>query len=368
MLSGIKSQNRELLVWWTTNTRAASVIVARALDLEIPVNLVADPSSALPSEDILSRCKVLYREKSPIDLGEFENTILQIRLDRSEIEFVLAPTSEYLNDHLSDQSWARKLSEMGLIFPVVADIEYRTLSSKRYQTEYFRNNPVFPTPKELSDLTDSQIFVLKPRSNVHGNQTLTPIIVDGKCDFSPFVFSQEYFMQEFVDPPSIYWCGYRNSAGEVTAYLQQNLVQCIGGKSMALAVRLDPSHFTAVISECERFLSELHYRGPIMFEFRGEDLKFIEINPRFWGPLLLDKSTGFSVLDSFFKDWFSPKTLLKFQSKIFEEFGDIYIVPSYFDGNVALDVLEPDFERTINSLGPVLEKYKKVVHQIGGDW
>ncbi|KAA6184676.1 hypothetical protein F2Q65_11260 [Thiohalocapsa marina] len=99
---------------------------------------------------------------------------------------------------------------------------------------------------------------------------------------------QEWFAQTWVEGQSHYLCGYLARDGQRAYFWQDNLLQQPGGKSMVLARSgANPG------VDVDRLFVGLHalgFHGPFMMELISDAhgaLHYIEINPRFWGPLQL---------------------------------------------------------------------------------
>jgi hypothetical protein len=73
------------------------------------------------------------------------------------------------------------------------------------------------------------------------------------------------------------------------------------------------------------FIKEIDFKGPFMAEFKGSKNLIIEINPRFWGPLLLDLRNGSKILREFFSDFFGVN--VKVPPQILD--SKLYYVPGH---------------------------------------
>ncbi len=146
-----------------------------------------------------------------------------------------------------------------------------------------------PRPQSMDALRAP--CVLKPRVNVRDGRVLYPQL----CLDEPALAAAraglhegDWFAQDYIDGQSRYLCGYLAADGRRAWYWQDNLLQQPGGKSIVLARTVDTPAFDA-----DRFLDGLHaigYRGPLMLEVLVDahgQAHYIEINPRFWGPLQL---------------------------------------------------------------------------------
>jgi hypothetical protein len=70
-----------------------------------------------------------------------------------------------------------------------------------------------------------------------------------------------------------------------------------------------------------------------MMEFRGEPGALVDLNPRFWGPLLLDLTSRAGVLRAYFQEVFGRELD---ESLICSE-SPLYVVPSLLAGSVSIN-------------------------------
>ena len=356
-----------LLVWWATNTRAAAVLAARANELSLPVVVVRSAGSPELGYAVRDRAIIIDRPFDALSASDFQ-VLLSVAAERAGVErLVLAPTSEYLLDWLADHAID---SEIELELSVAAGLPYRELSSKAMFSERFQAPALQLQPRQLSGPNLETPFVAKPRVNVINGKTLAPFLVNDAESVRRFEAATDaYFAQEYVPPPSYYICGYRNRFGVLVSYFQRNLLQEPHGKSIAHAELREPAEAEALRSAFAEFLTGLDYHGPAMVEFRGDSARAIELNPRFWGPLLLSQGDGLRVVDAFFEDQFgvTPTRSAFFQGSVGE-----YFLPSRFRPAVALDDVSSDPQKPNKCLGaPESENFKlvtKQAHALGGDW
>lgn len=345
-----------LLVWWSTNTRAASVVIQRALELGIVVVVVVDPHAPELGDRAKKDAFIIQREKSYFELLEFESVLDTARNISGAKRIVFAPTTEYMLHSISTSE--RSLSNFEV--PIKSLYPYDRMSSKAFQGDYFEENFPEYAPNRIPGPGCRNNFYAKPRNNFSGEVALRPFLVDNEESRRDFLaVSDLYFAQEILSPPSLYWCGYRSSSGEITRYLQRNLLQEQQGGSIVVAQVEDINQHSALDRVCKKYLQDCEHFGPAMFEFRGNSPKLVEINPRFWGPLLLDLISGSGVLDAFFEDWFETKN--QDEASLFEEFNGIYLVPKAFRAFSSLVKLQDydDVELTFAS---------EVFYKLGGDW
>lgn len=352
-----------LLVWWVTNTRAAAVLIQRALETGVPVGIVVAPNSPPLGLRALREAHIIRTDSIPVLREDFESIMERVFDSTQATSLVIAPTSEFLTDFLDGYLGSNR----SIINPVRASKSYRELSSKRFQADFFGNLPMGRSPLDVdAELSDSN-FIAKPFFNVYGDATLKPFLVNDDVSRSRFESNKDlFFAQERISPPSFYVCGYRASGGEIVSYIQQNLAQEKNGGSMALAtLSVDPQE-SQLENMVRNAVVDLDFFGPFMCEFRGSPPRFIELNPRFWGPLILSQASGMSVVDEFLKDWFlefSPK-----QESVFSREITLYSVPKLMGAPSELDWLAPTSET--ESLLAISENkdYLNVLKELGGDW
>jgi hypothetical protein len=153
--------------------------------------------------------------------------------------------------------------------------------------------------------------VLKPHENVRGGRVLYPWLCRTPAELDAALTRIEpdaYFAQAFIVGQSHYLCAYLSREGQVASFWQQNLMQQPGGKSIVLARPCaNPG-----LDEARLFagLHERGYHGAFMLELIVSEgrLYYIEVNPRFWGPLQLALDVCPDILRLFARDqgWESP--------------------------------------------------------------
>ena len=129
---------------------------------------------------------------------------------------------------------------------------------------------------------------------------------DCAADLAAFLRSEQtadFYFEEYLTGESYYLLHYLWQDGRVTSFSQQNLLQQAGGKSIVLA-RPAQLHRQPVAESYVRVLRQLGFWGLAMIEVirRGDEFVFIELNPRFWGPLQLTVDAGAGILEAFVAD------------------------------------------------------------------
>lgn len=149
--------------------------------------------------------------------------------------------------------------------------------------------------------------VIKPYENVHEGKVLYPFIClndDNLKKVRNSILYKNYFAQQYIDGQSYYYCAYISRYGDSYGYWQANFLQQPDGKSIVFAKLCEnPGIDTTPLTKA---ISELGYFGPMMIEFIRNDngFYFIEINPRFWGPLQLCVDAFPKLLDRYMFEWF----------------------------------------------------------------
>ena len=317
-----------LLVWWSTNTRSAAVITHLAAQNQIPVFLVVDPEAPSLGRQASRNAVIRKRSRAPIQSSEIESIASGACDELGVSRIVLCPTSEYIQQVAHSQlSAASRVN----ILPT-SELSYASVSSKEWLVT---NGPGFGlrVPRILEPTNSSKRlpFVAKPRVNIVGSTAMRPFLVDTDSAWERFRKSSgAYFAEEFLPGSSHYWCAYRSRIGELVSYFQTNILQRPGGGSITYARRTTSRHLSADLKKAaialESFVHEIDYRGPIMAELRHGVVT--EINPRFWGPLMLDATSGTHVLKAFFHDAFEQDVRIEFPK------SSAYVVPSILTGSV----------------------------------
>lgn len=199
------------------------------------------------------------------------------------------PTTEFVNEFVLRHRAA--VEAAGWIVGLPERAVYERLTSKLASQQFVAATTGIEPPRAQAMTSLHAPCVLKPRVNVSRGRVLYPqLCLDSAALARARVdlVEDEWFAQDYVVGQSRYLCGYLCADGRRAWFWQDNLLQQPGGKSIVLARAVDDPAFDA-----GRFFDGLHalgYRGPLMLEVlvdaNGQP-HYIEINPRFWGPLQL---------------------------------------------------------------------------------
>ena len=207
-----------------------------------------------------------------------------------QLRLVYCPTTEFMNQFVLDQRLA--LQAVGVQVSLPAAPVYFQLTSKLHSAAVVQQLTGIHPPPAMAWSHLKIPCVLKPIHNVSGAQEM---VYPQLCSTDEQLQSAlkgldpaQWFAQAWVEGQSYYLCGYLARDGKHASFWQENLLQQPGGKSMVLARSgANPG------VDVDRLFIGLHhlgFHGPFMMELISDaqgTLHFIEINPRFWGPLQL---------------------------------------------------------------------------------
>ncbi|MGC4059796.1 MAG: hypothetical protein QM749_02615 [Aquabacterium sp.] len=231
--------------------------------------------------------------------------LVQSQVRHGEIEALLyCPTTEFINDFLLANEDA--LHGIGLQIGLPSEAMYAELTSKsRSQALLASILPELRLPAQQSMASPRSPCVLKPIVDVKRGRVLYPLLCRTDIELDQALTGlerQAYFAQDFIIGQSHYLCAYIAKDGQAAWFWQKNLMQQPGGKSIVLARPGDNPGLDE-----QNLLGHLHergYHGPFMMEVIESDgaLYYIEVNPRFWGPLQLALDVCPAILALFAQD------------------------------------------------------------------
>lgn len=249
------------------------------------------------------RKHVLFQRTSP-ELNPQLMATVATQVRKKGFTPALCPTSEFLNRFVLDHKDAMQEQGWHWVMPQV-DV-YLDLSDKsRSPTLIQKLNGLSP-PRIQPMGQWAAPCVLKPNTNVSDGHVLYPRLCPTPAELQQAMTEthpQDWFSQEWVEGQSLYLCAFLDRFGCWSAFWQENLLQQAGGKSMVLARTC--SNPGVDISALMRGLSVMGYHGPFMMELirdEKQQLHFIEVNPRFWGPLDLARRACPELLHRFLAD------------------------------------------------------------------
>ena len=293
------------LIFSGSNTRAVVAFCRALAARHLPIVIVARTGEDPILRTRYRRHVAALRALDRLDFDDLDRCIGEARLKTGIQQFIVCPTSEFLNLFLLEHS--DFLASRGCTLPLVNLDLYRRVSDKHSFSRICQSQGIAIPRAVALEASPKFPFVAKPRYNVTAEkQSLYPHLIFNADDLAAFQRGEnrdDFYFEEYVVGPSYYLLYYLARRGEVTAWSQQNLAQQPGGKSIVLA-RSAQVHSQPIAVRFAAILRRLGFWGLAMVEVirRGDDYVFIELNPRFWGPFQLLLNAGSPLLDAFIDD------------------------------------------------------------------
>ncbi len=231
-------------------------------------------------------------------------TWLRQLADSLDGPLVYCPTTEFINDYVLVHREA--LQGCGLVIGLPERKVYAELTGKASSQKFMTGiSPELSVPATQSMFALRAPCVLKPTQNVKNGKVLYPLLCRSPRELDMALDGLDrsaYFAQDFIVGQSHYLCGYLTRDGRHASFWQTNCMQQPAGKSIVLAkVGGNPG-----IDEAALFkgLHARGYHGPFMMEVIASSsaVFYIEVNPRFWGPLQLALDACPDILHLFAQD------------------------------------------------------------------
>jgi predicted ATP-grasp superfamily ATP-dependent carboligase len=296
---------KAFLIFSGSNTRAVVAFCRALAARHLPIVIVARTGEDLILRTRYRRHVAALRTLDRLDFDDLDRCIGEARLKTGAQQFIICPTSEFLDLFLLENR--DFFASRGCTLPLVNLDLYRRVSDKHSFSRICQRQGI-AIPRAIALETSPKFpFVAKPRYNVTAEkQSLYPHLIFNAEDLAAFQRDQnsdDFYFEEYVAGPSYYLLYYLSRRGEVTAWSQQNLAQQPGGKSIVLA-RSAQIHRQPIAARFADMLQRLGFWGLAMIEVisQGDDHVFIELNPRFWGPFQLLLNAGSPLLDAFIDD------------------------------------------------------------------
>lgn len=290
---------RRFLIFSGHNDRAV-VALCRFFDqVGLPFCIVSSGRDDLIHDTIWCDRVIFNRCDNVISMACFR----QLASSQSD-KLIYCPTNEFINDFLLAHRDSLQVCDLEIGLPERA--KYGELTSKsQSQVVLTSLCPALRLPMPQDIRIPQAPCVLKPLRNVADGRVLYPLLCRTPTELADALTGLDraaYFAQDFIAGQSHYLCAYLARDGRVASFWQINLMQQPGGKSIVLArPGANPG-----LDEAALFAG-LHargYHGPFMMEVIASDtgLYYIEVNPRFWGPLQLALDVCPAILGLFAQD------------------------------------------------------------------
>ena len=294
-------QDQAFLIFSGHNDRAVLALCRFFSQYQLPFFIVTSGT-----EDYIFKTpwaeKIIYiREDKNVNISLFEKICYAAP---SIKKLIYCPTTEYINQFILINRSSLECDKLD--FPLPNAEIYQCLSNKSSSLEIVKTICNLQPPPFIPWKEVVTPCVFKPKKNISNGAVHYPILcfneIDAYKNYAE-LNQEEWFVQKYIQGQSHYLCAYLSRSGNYASYWQTNWVQQPGGKSIVLAkTGKNPG-----IDESEFFhqLWKKNYHGPIMMEIiedKNGNLFYIEINPRFWGPLQLAVDACPRLLELFCAD------------------------------------------------------------------
>lgn len=283
--------SRHVFVLFSGHNDRAVVSLCRffaSRDLQFAI-VCASLSDAISQTDWLVNA-VISRIDRALDVSLFKVVLQAVHsIYGTSAQPVYCPTTEFMNQFVLQERAA--LSQLGWSIPLPNADVYLALTNKAHSQDIVEKLIGLAAPPKLEWTDLHAPCVLKPRKNISDGMIRYPLLCRTEAELQlalKVADSEGWFAQSWINGQSYYLCAYLTADGRHAHFWQQNFLQQPGGKSIVLARTVsNPGIQLAPLMEG---LHELGYHGPFMMEVIRDDVGrfyYIEINPRFWGPLQL---------------------------------------------------------------------------------
>lgn len=289
------------LIFSGHNDRAVFALCRFFSQRKLPFIIAASGTADLIFQTPWAAHVTLTRPNKVVD----QQLFAQIAQSSPGIEqLIYCPTTEYINDFILNHR--KYLEGLGFQFLLPSQDIYHRLSNKKSSLEFIEKYCALELPREIPWGQVITPCVFKPKENISNGEVHYPVLcfspTDAKNEYSR-LNPEHWFAQRYIQGQSHYLCAYLSRDGHRVAYWQTNLMQQAGGKSIVLAKTGENPGFDEDIFFQK--LTRLQYFGPLMMEILQDEqgnFFYIEINPRFWGPLQLAVDAYPEMLDLFAAD------------------------------------------------------------------
>jgi hypothetical protein len=297
---------REVFVLFSGHNDRAVITLCRFFATQsLPFMIVCtNRTDAIMLTDWSYRC-IISRIDRTLDVQFFAVVLQAVKgVFGDSARPVYCPTTEFMNNFVLHERAA--LQQLGWAITLPAADVYKTLTSKSTSQGIVAGLIGVFAPSSLNWADLRAPCVIKPRNNVFEGAVYYPRLCRTEDELMQALIDcdpQHWFAQTWVDGQSYYLCAYITKDGKHAHFWQQNLLQQPGGKSIVLA-RSVPNPGIAVAPLFQGLIDE-GFNGPFMMEIIQDDagrFHYIEINPRFWGPLQLALDACPDILTLFVHD------------------------------------------------------------------
>ncbi len=314
--------NKAFLIFSGYNQRAVVAFCRTLTRMHIPFYIVASGE-----QDFIFRTKYkkqvgAVRRTKELLWSDVEHCIERLKESTGHKEFVLCPSSEYLNQYVLENR--DRFSKAHITVPLVDKDIYRIITNKEAFATYCSSKGL-AIPRRITSFAQAEIpFVAKPIINIQHGRTLYPYLITDRIMYDRFLNQEkihDFYFEEYLEGGQSYYLLYYISGfGYDVRFSQKNILQQAEGKSIVLA-RPAEIHRQEIGERYSRILQEAGFHGLIMIELKEKEGKFvmIEANPRLWGPSQLFVDNRMPLFDAFIFEAIHHK---KYEQKAVQSTGE----------------------------------------------
>lgn len=300
------SKQKAVIIFSGFNDRAVIAFLRTLEKNTIPYGIIASSKKDQIYNTKYADKVLAVREFKPIEKPDLTRCIQEVDIVLSASEYIIAPSTEYLNRYLIDNIYFFK--EQRCIIPLVEKSIYELVSDKISFCDLCSKHNI-KIPIETYNLDGINYpFVAKPKKYFASDgSTPTPVIINNKEELSQFESDYQagdFYYQQYISGDSYYLLYYFDKNQNCAKSSQVNYLQQPGGKSM-IASSLSNIHTEHISDEYENLFKDIEFRGLVMVEIKQykNEYYMIEANPRFWGPSQLFVDANINLFEDFLHDW-----------------------------------------------------------------
>lgn len=294
-------ENKAFFLFSGHNDRAVLALCRFFSLRKLPFCIIASSKSDFIFQTCWAKKVILIRKNKTVDIDLFK-TIRQYSHNIEQL--IYCPTTEFINNFLLDNR--EDIENLGFKISLPLRDIYQNLSNKKSSSDIISKLCDIKLPPAITWGEIATPCVFKPKENINAGSIHYPVLCFNDADVKnqyATLAPEEWFVQKYIQGQSHYLCGYLSSSGEYTFYWQTNCMQQPNGKSIVLAKTGKNPGFDESLFFNNLFKHKYH--GPLMMEIIEDSsgqIFYIEINPRFWGPLQLAVDAHPKILDLFAAD------------------------------------------------------------------
>ncbi len=298
--------DKGVIIFSGYNPRGIVAFMRTLVKHKVPLGIIAKSPDDEIFQTMYKEHVAAIRTLKQLDMGELTTCIQAVKKKLGAEQYILAPSTEYLNRHLLVHR--EKFEALDCIVPLVDQQLYEVISDKASFEELCKQHGI-QVPVKYKTIDEANYpFVAKPKTYVSSDGGIyTPTLVFNEDDKQKFIFNhpvEDFYFQGYVTGISHYLLYYFMRDSKVYKLSQQNYIQQPFGKSM-IAARSTQFYNHEESFRYEELFRSRNFRGLVMVEVKEQDDRFymIEANPRFWGPSQLFVDAERNLFEAFLYDY-----------------------------------------------------------------